>query len=513
MESPLPGFANQSRRSMWVAAVVGCVACAYAAAQPHAPTVVPPTVIPAPAPAALPPAAETHRNAACPPAGSTFPAPLPPAPVRPARPATGSGAVNEFVDGVGHNDASFEVLVGQGRILTTKVDLSVRGKPSALVAVGDPTVVDFVIVNARQIRVIGQRIGVSDLSITTPDGQTYGFEVRVVADLHVLQRQLNCLFPDASVKLTQVRDHVAVEGQARDTVQVNRILETVRAYLESVQTGQARRISGQREGPREVGPGPGKGDAPPAPKGPEDPMRPAEAGPERAGLGEVQATVAAPRVINLLRVPGSQQVLLKVRVAELNRTVFRQIGADFLIRPDGATIGSQIGGSTVSAGAALGVPATGTTTAGAAAAGSLAGFAEILLGASNTAFAIFDQGDFAFFFSVLRRNSVLRVLAEPNLVALNGHAATFLAGGEFPIPVPQGGGGAGVGTGAITIQFREFGVRLAFLPTILDGDVIRLSVDPEVSSIDFTLGTVLVPGGTPVPGLNTRKAHTVVELR
>ena len=269
MQSLLPGFAKQSRRSMWVAAVVGCVACAYAAAQPPAhhgrpahvapPTLVPPTVVPCPP--GLPPAAETHRNAACPPAGSAFPASLPPAPVSPARPATGSGAVNEFVDGVGHNDASFEVLVGQGRILTTKVDLAVRGKPSALVAVGDPTVFDFVVVNARQIRVIGQRIGVSDLSITTPDGQTYGFEVRVVADLHVLQRHLNCLFPDASVKLTQVRDHVAVEGQARDAVQVNRILETVRAYLESVQTGQARRISGQREGPREPGPA-GKGDAP-----------------------------------------------------------------------------------------------------------------------------------------------------------------------------------------------------------------------------------------------------------
>src|SRR5439155_6661743 len=126
-----------------------------------------------------------------------------------------------------------------------------------------------------------------------------------------------------------------------------------------------------------------------------------------------------------LRVPGSQQVLLKVRVAELNRTAFRQIGADFLAASRKITAGTQIGGALPSA-------------AGSVSAGSLTGVAESLLGPSNTAFAIFEQGDFAVFLSALRRNSVLRVLAEPNLVALNGHAATFLAGGEFPVPVPQG---------------------------------------------------------------------------
>jgi pilus assembly protein CpaC len=103
------------------------------------------------------------------------------------------------------------------------------------------------------------------------------------------------------------------------------------------------------------------------------------------------------------------------------------------------------------------------------------------------------------------------MLAEPNLVAMNGHQASFLAGGEFPVPVPQTSSGGA--TPAITVQFQEFGVRLGFVPYILDNEVIRLTVDPEVSTVDFALGTVLVPGGTPVPGLDTRKAHTVVELR
>ncbi|HZU37964.1 MAG TPA: hypothetical protein VFA18_18735, partial [Gemmataceae bacterium] len=100
---------------------------------------------------------------------------------------------------------------------------------------------------------------------------------------------------------------------------------------------------------------------------------------------------------------------------------------------------------------------------------------------------------------------------EPDLVAQNGQVASFLAGGQFPVPVPQTTSGGGAP--AVTVAFQEFGVRLGFLPFVLDGDRIRLSVDPEVSSVDFTLGTVLVPGGSPVPGLNTRKVHTTVELR
>jgi pilus assembly protein CpaC len=112
----------------------------------------------------------------------------------------------------------------------------------------------------------------------------------------------------------------------------------------------------------------------------------------------------------------------------------------------------------------------------------------------------------------LRRNNIIKLLAEPNLVALNGQLATFLAGGEFPVPVPQFGGQAGAAA-TVTIQFKEFGVRLAFVPYVQDDEVIRLSVDPEVSSIDFSIATTLVAGGSPVPGLNIRRTHTTVEMR
>ncbi|HEX8203235.1 MAG TPA: pilus assembly protein CpaC, partial [Isosphaeraceae bacterium] len=221
--------------------------------------------------------------------------------------------------------------------------------------------------------------------------------------------------------------------------------------------------------------------------------------------GPVQLPTAAEqvglRLINLIRVPSSQQVLLKVRVAELNRSGLRRIGADILAQiPEfGALLGTRIGGA--------GVNTTSTLTGRA-----FDATATSTLGATNTAFGIFPEANFQLLLTALRQNSLLKILAEPNLVALNGHQASFLAGGEFPVPVPQSGSGAGV-TPTVTVQFREFGVRLGFLPFVLDNDVIRLTVDPEVSSIDFSIGTTLVAGGSVVPGLNTRRSHTTVELR
>jgi pilus assembly protein CpaC len=197
--------------------------------------------------------------------------------------------------------------------------------------------------------------------------------------------------------------------------------------------------------------------------------------------------------------------LLKVRIAELNRTALREIGADMVFAnpKTGTIVGTQIGGGAVAASGIidpLGGLVTNTDPA------------RTFFDTSNntTVFGIFEES-YEILLRALRRNSLLKILAEPNLVAMNGHQASFLAGGEFPVPVTQTGTGGGAP--AVTVQFQEFGVRLNFVPYILDGDVIRLSVDPEVSSVDFTLGTVLVPGGTPVPGLNTRKAHTTVELR
>lgn len=117
----------------------------------------------------------------------------------------------------------------------------------------------------------------------------------------------------------------------------------------------------------------------------------------------------------------------------------------------------------------------------------------------------------------LERKGLVKTLAEPTLVALSGETASFLAGGEFPIPVIQGSGGSGGGAGAggggsgITVEFKPFGVSLGFTPTVLSDGIISLSVEPEVSSIDPSASVTI--NGLVVPGLLTRRAKTVVELR
>ena len=437
------------------------------------------------------------------------------------RPASGPGSVPSFVDSLKGNDAAFEVNVGQGRILTVKEDLA-AGPNQPLIAAGDPSVIEFSVINSRQIRVTGLRVGVTDLSISTGRNQVYSFEVRVLADLSLLQGRLRAFFPDASIKLAQLRDHIVVEGEARDNAQVARIIETVTSYLQSVQVGQQRQVTGQQGRgfglPTAMG-----GGAAPGQANPPDQPTPVEPGavpgggllpsgiamPDMGGPVQVTAAIAPTRIINLLRVPGSQQVMLKVRIAELNRTALRTIGSNFLgVDPrTGAIVGSQIASS---------------VTAGRASGGEPCAWVPSLLvrqprpigpltsTGGTTVFGIFRDGNFMFTLNALRRNCLLKVLAEPNLVAFNGQQASFLAGGEYPVPVPQVGA-AGVAP-VVTVRFKEFGVRLGFVPYILDGDRIRLTVAPEVSQIDFTIAVTLVPGGSPVPGLDTRKALTTVEL-
>jgi pilus assembly protein CpaC len=283
-----------------------------------------------------------------------------------------------------------------------------------------------------------------------------------------------------------------VEGQARSPAQIAQILQSIEAYLASAQVphsvgGPQSTTASSNAPPRQPANSP-EGD-----NSREGGVVVSEEGPRSGTSG----SFAAPQIINLLRVPGVQQVMLQVRIAELNRTAMREVGADILAvdSSTGNIIGTQIGGAIITA---LG-------TAG----GGLTGTATGEIGNSSTAFGLFPSGDWQVLLNILRSNSVLSILAEPNLVALNGHKASFLAGGQFPIPVPQGG----AGVNSVTIEFKDFGVHLDFVPYIQDDGIIRLHVDSEVSTIDFSIGTTLVVGGDPVPGLNTRKANTTVEIR
>lgn len=188
---------------------------------------------------------------------------------------------------------------------------------------------------------------------------------------------------------------------------------------------------------------------------------------------EIAERYAPERVLNLMGVGGSQQVQLKVRFAEMSRNLSKQLGASL-----------GVGGSDVSVLSTTGVV------------GNAAGQLEVGFGIGSVNFDILVQA--------LEEQGVVRTLSEPNLTALSGQIASFLAGGEIPIPVLDDEGNVGV-------DFRPFGVNLAFTPTVVDGDIINLVLDSEVSSLN-TAGAININGAL-VPALVTRRANTTVELR
>jgi len=213
------------------------------------------------------------------------------------------------------------------------------------------------------------------------------------------------------------------------------------------------------------------------------------------------------KFVDMTSLAGVQQVQLQVRVAEVSRQALRTLGINaFYLGEDafiGSTIGSESGGAINPI--SIGVPA-----------GTLARpnppfqFTQAVnVSSSVTLFAGFPNQDFQIFLQALAENQYLRLLAEPTLTALSGEDASFLAGGEFPIPVVQSG--AVGGSTAISIEYKEFGVRLGFRPTVLGDGTIRLYVAPEVSALS-DVGAVVIQGFR-VPALVTRRAETTLELK
>jgi pilus assembly protein CpaC len=347
-----------------------------------------------------------------------------------------------------------------------------------------------------------------------------------MADLTLLQRKLRTTFPDASINLSQLGNHVIVEGEARSQMQVTNIVSLISAYLDTITAAQRLNIvspntnrssadkleapaRSNRVGP--MAPLDGNGENQPRPANPDPMANPADTSTEESELVEtnrqnvrVSGTLPNPSIVNLLRVPTSQQVLLKVRVAELNRTAIRNIGANFLaVDPsNGAIFGTQIAGPVSAKGLALGSGLKGEATLPVQNLSNRGG---------ATVYGIFQNANFEMPLNALRRNGLLKILAEPNLVALSGQQSSFLVGGEYPVPVPQVSSSGVAPT--VTVRFKEFGVRLGFVPQVLDQETLRLTVAPEVSEIDFTIAVTLVQGGSPVPGLNVRRSYTTVEMK
>jgi len=212
------------------------------------------------------------------------------------------------------------------------------------------------------------------------------------------------------------------------------------------------------------------------------------------------------KYIDVTSIAGVQQVQLQVRVAEVSRTALRTLGINGFATGDdffgASTIAPDQGSPLITT--PIGVPA-GTPVS------SKLPFAFGQGGQSSsiTLFGGIPDVPVEFFLQALAENQYLRLLAEPNLVALSGSEATFLAGGEIPIPISQQSTG-GTGT-AITIEWKKYGINLRFTPTVLGDGLIRLNVAPEVS--ELTDSGAVVAGGLRIPAILTRRAETTLQLR
>jgi len=331
-------------------------------------------------------------------------------------------------------------------------------RPYSKALIGNPDIADIVPISDTSVYVLGKKTGTTSLTLYDRANRLIAVvDVVVGPDVTSLKRQLADMLPADQISATMSNDSVVLEGVVGNAVDADRAVQ-------------------------------------------------------------IASTFAPNKVVNLLSLGSAQQVMLDVRFAEIKRSALSQIGVSW--QNGGTKLRGVIG-----SGASL-TPSGGTTTTtitdpvtGATSTTSTPNIAgRLALGAIADSFGIVSRtfrafgANFNVTLDALENKGVVTTLAEPTLIALSGETASFLAGGEFPIPVVQSGGGGGGGNGtAITVQFKPFGVSLAFTPTVLADGVINLVVEPEVSSIDPSASVTI--NNLVIPGLQTRRAKTVLEIR
>ncbi len=314
------------------------------------------------------------------------------------------------------------------------------------VSVAAPNIADALVLTPRQVYLTGKGPGITNLTVWN-ENDTVGaiFDIEVLPDVARLKAKLHEIFPEEKdIRVTAASDGITLTGTVSSTTNLSRVLKVAESYGTVEQGGRAA---------------------------------------ESYGTGEQGGRA---KVLNLLEVGGVQQVMLEVRVSEMDRNLTRNLGFNFSFV---SKSGHQFGVSTLNNLTTYANPGV-TTSSNINAIMNFVG-----AGASWTAFidALNDQG-------------LLKLLAEPTLVTLSGKPANFLVGGEFPVPVPQPTGG----TMILTIQWKPYGVGLNFTPTVLSDKKISIIVAPEVSELDFTTGISF--SGFVIPSITTRRVSTTVEL-
>lgn len=342
-------------------------------------------------------------------------------------------------------------------------------------SVSDEGVVDAKTLGVYELEVVGRQAGETILTVWYFDEDEEVQLARYLVQVHAstgqfknrieeLQHQINEAFPNSQVQLRPLQDKLLVRGQVRDAAEAEKVLSLLGA---SVGNRSGNRFNGGGMGGNNFGgaaSGNGFGGAGGNGSGQNFSGGNGGAGGSQSGVG--RSANNGFQIINMLRVPGVQQVMLKVRVAELSRFSSRDMGADLR-----GVLGSLSLGR--------------------------------LAGGLDDIPVILDGGDLRFFIRAVTSNGYGKILAEPTLVTISGKPARFLAGGEFAVPTTVGV----QGVGAATTTFRGFGTELEFTPTVIDKDLVRLQVSPSFSSLN---ADAAVNG---IPGLDRRVVDTTVDLR
>jgi pilus assembly protein CpaC len=308
------------------------------------------------------------------------------------------------------------------------------------ISVTDPNIAFVQVITPTQILVHGKSPGEVSLLIWDELERSRSFDLRVDVDVSACADEEHRVFPDEQITVTPSRAAVVLSGHVSTEDVAKRAGELASAY--------------------------------------------------------------SPKVVNVLTFGpvGSQEVLLQVKFAEVDRTALTQMGINFISTGAANTIGTVTTGQYGSFGPQ-------TLTPGGSQASSTTTTPTSTINNVLNLFLFRSDINFGAVIEALENKSLLQILAEPNLIAVNGKEASFLAGGQFPFPIVQPGNGFT----AVTISFKEFGVRLQFTPVIMPNGNIHLKVAPEVSTLDFS--NALTISGFTVPALSTRKAETEFELQ
>jgi pilus assembly protein CpaC len=355
----------------------------------------------------------------------------------------------------GHDAAAQTVNVATGGAPVRQVAIALFksrtlevDRPFATALIGAPDIADILPMSDKTLYVQAKKIGTTNISMFDANMNVVAVvDIEVTPDTSNLREKIGSSTNSNSIRVSSINGQVVLSGEASDAVAADRALQVAKGL---------------------------SGDTP---------------------------------VVNAMRVAASQQVMLKVRFLEVHREGGRQLGVNWFVGSNGrgVTIGNQA--PSVSQGPGTAVPPNSGIplfqTIGALATSSSGPFGVAIANIVNSGTTVDVM------LNALETKGLVRKLAEPDLVALSGDTASFLAGGEFPVPVAQTSGGGGVPV--ITVLYKPFGVELTFMPTVLANGVINLRLAPSVSELDFVNAVRI--SGFQIPSLTKRQAKTTIELR